>query len=219
MGRRKLNMFPWSAGLAAVMALLCLIGAVGVSYARYRVDWNEGIFYTPRQPAQVYLGQMVTREDGQIQFDSQAVSSWVAVDNKQRLTFSVANGTSAEDFAQLDQQVQLRLVGSLGIWDGQQTVNVTMYVPREAKPGEIPPQLDTFTAQANRILPDSPLYKTFGDGWVFTFLDEAGEEASWLLEGETLSLVHMSIMIEGVELTDPSLFQLTVTGQYVPEEG
>ena len=218
MGRRKMNMIPWSVGLAAVLVLLCLIGTVGVSYARDRVDWNEGIFYTPQQPAQVYLGQMVAQENGQILFDSQAVSSWTAVGKKQRLSFSVANGTSAENFAPMDQQVQLRLVGSLGIWDGQQTVNVTMYVPREAKPGEIPPQYDTFTGQANRIQPGSPLYKTFGDGWVFTFLNEEGEEASWFLEGETLSLVHMSIMIEGVELTDPSLFQLTVTGQYVPEE-
>lgn len=217
MGRRKMNIFPWSAGLAIAMAALCLVGAAGVSYARYQVNRSESVFYTPQQPAQVYLGEMVTRDDGQTVFDSRAVGSWETVENRSELAFAVANGTSSEDYSQKDQLVQLRLIGSLGVWDGQQTVNVTLCVPSQDQTDENQPQFQEIPGVATRIPQESPLYHIFGDGWMFTFLDENIEETTWLLEGESFSVLQFRIVIEGVELTDPSLFQLTATGAYMAD--
>ena len=218
MGRRKLNMFPWSAGLAAVMSVLCLMGAVGVSYARYQVNRSDSVFFTPQQSAQVHLGQMAAGEDGQMVFDARAVGKWETVENQSELTFAVANGTSSEEYAQQDQLVQLRLIGSLGVWDGQQTINVMLRVPLQEVTDETQPQYEEIPGIATRIPEESPLYKIFGDGWMFTFLDENIEEKTWFLEGDTFSVLQFSIVIEGIELTDPSLFQLTATGSYVPDE-
>ena len=218
MGKRKLNMFSWSVGLAAALSVLCLIGAVGDSYARYQVNQSESIFYTADQSSQICLGQMVTQEDGTITFDSQAVGSWEKADGKSVLTFTVANGTSEESFDSKDQRVQLRLAGSLGVWDGLQTVSVTLCVPNQDSSDENQPQYDEIPGRAQRITPETPLYNVFGDGWLFTFMDENEEEWTWLLEGEKFSAIQMRLVIEGVELTDPSLLQLTATGHYVPEE-
>ena len=218
MSRRKLNMFPWSAGLAAVLIVLGLMGAVGVSYARYQVNRSESIFYTPRQPEQIYLGQMIDQDNGKAVFDPQKVGSWETVEGKSQLTFAVANGTSGKSYTQQDQQVQIRLVGSLGIWDGEKTVNVLLRVPREAKPDETEPQFDEIRGKATRILKDSPMFSVFGEGWVFTFPDEDGKEMTWLLEGGSLPTISCQILIDGIELTDPSLLQLTVTGYFAPEE-
>lgn len=218
MSRRKLNMFPWSAGLAAVLIVLGLMGAVGVSYARYRINRSESIFYTPRQPEQIYLGQMIDQDNGKTVFDPQKVGSWETVEGKSQLTFAVANGTSGKSYTQQDQQVQIRLVGSLGIWDGEKTVNVLLRAPRKAKPDETEPQFDEIRGKATRILKDSPMFSVFGEGWVFTFPDEDGKEMTWLLEGGSLSTISCQILIDGIELTDPSLLQLTVTGYFAPEE-
>lgn len=216
--RWKFNTFPWTAGLAVMMTVLCLMGAVGVSYARYQVNRSERIFYTPGKETQIYLGQTVTRGDGQTEFDSQAVGSWETVDGKTVLNFTVANGTSPNSFAQQDQQVQLRLAGTLGIWDGQKTVNVTLRVPRKPLPDEQQMPYEEIPGKGVRIQPESPMYSVFGDGWVFHFPDENGEELSWLLEGGTFSQLPLCMVIEGVERTDASLFQLTATGSYVPDQ-
>lgn len=218
MVRWKLNTSPWTAGLAVMMAVLCLMGAVGVSYARYQVNRSESIFYTPGQEAQIYLGQTVTREDGQTEFDAQAVGSWETVDGRTMLNFTVANGTAPDRFAQQDQQVQLRLAGTLGIWDGEKTVNVILRVPGKPLPDEQQMQYEEIPGKGVRIQPESPMYSVFGDGWVFHFLDENGKELSWLLEGGTFSQLPLCMVIEGVERTDASLFQLTATGSYVPDQ-
>lgn len=218
MGRRKMNMFPWLAGLAAGLTALSLIVGVGHSYARYKESRSESIFYTPGQPAQIYLGQMVAGEEGKILFDSRVQSDWETLEGKHQLSFAVANGPSQEDFAQQNQQVQIRLAGTLGVWDGQQTVNMTMAVSQQIAE-EQTLQTTEYLGQASRIQPESPLYSTFGDGWVFTFVDEEGQEGQWLLDGGTLTNLQITITIEGVGLTDPSLLQLTAIGSYLPDEG
>lgn len=217
MGRRKLNMFPWSVGLVTLMTALCLIGAVRSSYARYQVNQSESIFYTPKTPTQICLGQMVTDENGQTVFDGQTVGSWTQAEGQSNLTFVVANGTGEDSYAEEDQLVQLRLVGSLGVWDGQQTIQVLLRIPKMGNVDVTQPLYDEIVGQAERISPESPLYNIFGDGWFFTFPDENGEEMTWLLEGESFSIIPMSITIEGIALTDPSLLQLTATGTFVPE--
>ena len=215
MSRRKSNMFPWSVGLCAMLVVLGLVGIVGVSYARYQVNKNAGIFYTPRQPEQVYLGQMVTGEDGETRFDPQAQGYWQTVENHSQLAFTVANGVSADDYAQQDQQVQIRLAGSLGVWNGEKTADVRLCIPRQAQTEESPIQFDEIQGIATRIQPDSQMYSVFGEGWVFTFPGADGKEMTFFLEGGSLSAHSMYIMIDGTQLTDPSLLQLIVTGYFV----
>lgn len=213
MNRRKLKIFPWSVGLVFVLMILCLMTAVGSSFARYQTNQSESLLLTARNPVQVYLGTTVTdAETGETVFDSQAVGSWETTIDSSRLAFTVANGTSTQAYTQQDQRFSVRLVGSLGIWDGSVTVDVTLRIPKEAE--QTDPQFDEIQGTGTRIQPETPLYRTYGDGWVFSFLDEDGEEMTWLLEGETFSSVDMTVILEGTELTDPSLLQPVITGYF-----
>lgn len=231
MNRRKMNISLCSLGLALLLTVAALVSAAGTTLARYRAEATEPITFTARPAGQIRLGQLVTGEDGGVAFVPDAQGAWEPEDGRYRLTFAVSNLITGETFAADDQQVYLRLVGTPGIWDGAETVKITLLMPAAAateaetqtpentETAEDPEEstapeanYDAFQAVATRIGVDSPLYNTFGDGWVFSFLNEDGMERSWTLEGGTLSVLEMTLTLEGTALTDPSLLQLQITG-------
>jgi hypothetical protein len=199
-------------GLALLLLLLCMVAALGVTFARYRADYDAPLFFTVRKPGQVYLGTMATADEPtQLVFDHQSVGSWKQENDSLFLDFTVANGTSLQEYTQEEQCFSVQLVGSLGIWDGTDVVDVLLRVYREEPEGtEL--QYDDYQGIATRILKESPLYQTYGDGWVFSFLNESGEEITWSLTGNTFSSVDMTVILEGKELTDSSLLQPVITG-------
>lgn len=232
MNRWKKNISLWSLGLALLLVAAALVGATGTTLARYRAEATEPITFTARPVRQFLLGQLVTGDDGGVSFDPEAQGAWEQTESGYRLTFAVSNILGEDTVAQEDQRIFLRLVGTPGVWDGTDTVNITLLMPAEDVPEEEtensettententeaptePAQTyDTFPATATRISGTSPMYGTFGDGWVFSFLDEEGNERGWLLEGGTPSMLEMTLILEGAALTDPSLLQLQVSGE------
>lgn len=206
MSRGKLNM---RMGLAILLLLLSLTAAVGISLARYRAEHSQSLYFTVRQPGQLYLGTMSTADEpNTLAFDHRAVGSWKQVEDELRLEFTVANGTGPQDYSRQDQSFSVQLVGGLGIWDGTDVAEVTLRVRKEGG-------YDDFQGTAARIQPGSPLYKTYGDGWVYSFLDEAGAEVTWPLEGSRFSQVDMTVILQSTDLTQPSLLQPVITsGSY-----
>lgn len=203
MSRGKLNM---RMGLAILLVLLSLTAAVGVSLARYRAEHSQSLYFTLQKPGQIYLGTMATTDEPNIlAFDHRAVGSWKPVDSSLQLELTVANGTSPQDYSREDQRFSVQLVGGLGVWDGTEVAEVTLRVPNAQ-------QYDEFQGTAARIQPGSPLYQTYGDGWVYSFLNEEAEELTWLLEGNRFSRVDMTVILEGSDLTQPSLLQPVITG-------
>lgn len=231
MKRRKMNISPWYAmGLAVLLAVACLVGATGVSLARYRAEREASVQFKARIPERIYLGKIVCAEGETVgTFDATARGTWEIVDGQTQLDFAVANGISSGDYAQDDQQVYIRLVGSLGIGNIGDTVKVKLLVARqteladeeaaedETQPETAAVQYDTFEAVAVRIDPESPMYTTFGDGWVFSFPDQQGEEMSWTLEGGEQSCIGMRLVLEGADLTEASLLQLQVSGRFTQD--
>lgn len=234
MNQRKPNMSPWYAlGLAMILMVSALIMATGVTWARYRTEKEETIKFKARTPVTVYLGEVVTGADGTTTFQQTNGSGWKMVDGQAQLNFAVANGTSAQSFESRDEQVRIRLIGSLGILTGEETATIKLVVPVQEE--EIPqettdPEQTTepteateatepvvttmeFVATAVRIAENSPLYTTFGDGWMFCFLNEEGAEITWLLDGGQLSYIDMTVILENGTLTNTSLLQLQVTGE------
>ena len=213
MKQQKPNMTQWYLlGLAMLLSLGGLISAVGIGYARYRTESQASIYFAAKAPAPVWLGSLTEpAEDGTVSFVATGAGSWVTEENQSKLKFAVANGTSAADFANEDLRVRVRLIGSLGLWNGEAPLNMRLSVPEN----EDSTKVEEILATAERILPESPLYDTFGDGWTFTFRDAAGKELSWILEGGDLSFIEMVLTQEGAGFIDTSLIQLQVSAETI----
>ena len=113
------------------------------------------------------------------------------------LKFSIANGTAKDDYSGRDQMARLKMVGTLGLWDGTRTPELLVYY--QARPED---EQDTVAAAVAEPIPrGSALWYTYGDGWIYTFLDANGEELLWELPGGRLSFVTMTVVIDG-EVTD-----------------
>lgn len=193
MNQRKLHISPWVALLLAAVAVLgCVLAAVGVSFARYRSASGWEYQFQAQQSGSVLLGVM---DGGTF---TQKESAWVRVDDQLQLHFAVSNGTGADAFAALRQDVSIRVIASLGNWSDKLTLTV----------GE-----NTYTATATAIRAGSALHRTFGDGWVLRFLDEQGNELHWTLSGAEWESIAMQLTLTGDGLTDTSLLQLQVVGE------
>jgi hypothetical protein len=207
MNRRKQNISRWALPLLlALLVVGCLVASTGGALARYRVDRKEEITFEVRPPEQIYLGQMVT-QNGAVSFDPAAQGNWEMAEGKQQLTFTIANGTGEKAFSGQDQQVHLRLVGTLGIWNGSDKLKLTLEVPSE----DDPEKMETYEATVTRIREGSPMYATFGDGWVFAFFDENGEELTWLLEGGSFAHLTLTMTLEGAAPGEAGLLQLQIS--------
>lgn len=206
MKQKKLNILLL--GLTVLLAAGCLMGAAGTTWARYRWSVSKSIFLTPQAAGRLYLGRMVTAEGAQDPaFVPESGGGWEKLDGRLQMTFAVANGESDQVYSAVDQDVRICLLGSPGVWDGEKTVSIKLQIPAVQPEGEA----QEIEAQATRILPDAPLYRVFGEGWVFRFYDPSGEEYSWQLPGGDLSVAQITLVMEG-EAADPSLLQLQVTG-------
>lgn len=229
MNRRKKNTSLWSLGLAFLLIAAAIAGSAGTALARYRAEITAPITFTARPASQIRLGRMETQLRGKTVFVPDAQTGWKLEEEQYRLTFAVSNLIGEKKYASEDQQVYLRLLATPGIWDGTDTVKITLLMPAGDVPEtestqeteatestEVPtepePRYEETAATAVAIHPESPLYDTFGDGWVFSFLNEDGTERSWTLKGGELSALEMTLILEGPALTDPSLLQLQITG-------
>lgn len=214
MNRRKQNISRWALPLLlAFLVLGCLMASTGGALARYRAERREEISFEVRLPEKICLGQMVTAEDDTVSFDPVAQGTWETVEGKQQLTFTIANGTGEKDFSGQDQQIHFRLVGTLGIWNGSDDLKLTLEVPSE----EDPEETESYEATVTRIREGSPMYATFGDGWVFAFFNEEGEELSWLLEGGAFDSITMTLTLEGAAQEEAGMLQLQISGVF-PEK-
>ena len=213
MNQRKLNMFR-ILGLTLILLIGSVAALTGVAFARYRVDRTEQTELTPRTPEYIHLGTLEKEtEDAEPVFQAGIQNTWELKDGRYQLSFAVANGTDAETFAESDQEFRVRLIGTMGVWDGEDTVDVILQVPSipseedPEKPLEIP-------ATATRIQPGSILYEEFGEGWVFSFYDPWKDEWKFDLPGEELNALELVLIVNEADLTDPSLLQLQITGYF-----
>ena len=230
MNRRKKNISQWSLGLALLVAVGAILLATGTTLARYRAEFTADVNFSARPASEIRLGKVVQDMlGGEATFVADAQTGWELEEDQYRLTFAVSNIIGEKKYAADAQQVYLRLVATPGIWDGTETVKITLLMPSEEEPettevteptqsseateesAETEIHYDQFPATVTRINPESPLYETFGDGWVFSFRNEDGTERSWTLEGGKASVLEMILTLEGAALTDPSLLQLQIT--------
>lgn len=221
---RKMNTSWLMLGMVAVLLMACLMVAVNPAFARYQVE-SEGTANLQARPLeQIYLGQMVrpTGTETEPVFDYKSQGKWYTLDGVMTLEFAVANGKydelvdenrnvyTVEEFAESDQRAMVRLVASPIVWDGTGEFPLTLRAPSRTKKGEF----EEFQAVLEWIHPDSMLYKNFGEGWCITFLDEYGQELSWLLEGGKLSAVEFALTLKGMPADETGLLKLQIVSDY-----
>ena len=225
MNQRKQNMSRWyTLGLAVMLAVGCLVMSVGVSWARYRTETDRLILFQPRAPLHIRLGTMIPGENETTVFAPTDQAVWISYKDRTQLDAVVANGSAADDFEARTQKFHVRLVGTIGTWSGDETAAIRILKPgatveEPAEPEQPteqteqtrPAQSPWAEATVVRIQPETALYHSFGDGWVFCFVDEiSGRELTWTLEGGQLSCQELCIVIDNGTLTDTSLLQLQI---------
>lgn len=202
MERRKSNtMTRYRLYLAAILFAACLLLLVGSTWARYRTDITQHAAYAVRDAAAVQLWSVT--DAGSL---STRPLSWTNTDDGcKSLVFGISNG-DADSYASETQRVHVRLCASVGaMYNTDMTVELYASDPDTG-------ETRVYTADIRQIEEISPLYNTFGEGWVFDFRDENGDEPSWTLEGGQFSAVIAEIVIMDMDVSDPALLQLQVEG-------
>lgn len=179
--------------LSAILLAGCAVLLVGAAWARYQTREEIYLEYEVKEFPGVYLWSL--DESGAL---SEEAAVWAASAGGWTMDFYITNGLTAEDAAQGSQQVYIRLLGALGL---PEEAEVTLTVDGE-----------TYSAAAQQIKEGTLLYQNFGPGQMFCFLDEDGNEPSWMLEGGGLSILTAQLEVQG-EITDTTLLQLQVWGE------
>lgn len=180
--------------LLVLTVLLCvglLIVSTGVTFARFRAEREKRVLFQVREPEQILLG---TVKDEKFTKNDQLI--WKTKDGVTTLQFAIANGSSNTDYSQRDQKVYLRMIGAIGIGTGENVPQLTVtFIPQRGDGTE-----KTIQAKVSPIAEGTALYHTYGQGWLYTFLEttvEGQEELSWKLEGGELSYIDVIITIQG----------------------
>lgn len=198
MGRMKLDRPHRLALLATVLLVLISISIlVGTAWARYRYREATDMLFAPKTAPQVYL---LGVPDGNGVYTSMP-EDLTQGQNGQTLTFLVANGKTTDAFSADDQYAQVRLYGSLGLGAGE---NLSAVLTVDGT---------DYTAVPRKVDVDSPIHATFGEGWVYCFVDGSGNELRWLLAGGQHSTKQMQLTVNTQAGLDTSLLRLMVTSQ------
>ena len=219
MNQRKPNSRTWYLlGFTALLCIVLLVTATGTAFARYRAEREAEIKFKVRVPDQVHLGTVTTVTDptsgapGEV-FTPDTQLSWETKNGVTQLRFAVANGNSETDFSARDQRVRLRMIGTLGVWDGTQTTQLSLILPALEEGGEE----RIVTATVTPFIEGTALQLTYGDGWLYTFLDEEGEEIYWELPGGELSYVTLTVAATGEVPENLNLLQPYVTAEAIQD--
>lgn len=182
-----------------LLLLACVFLMVGAVWARYQIKDSQIFSYELKDYAFVYLWHSYDEDTASFQNQQ---STWQTEGDQKTLDFCVSNGTP-ENYAQADQRINIRLLVSLGAWSGTEELDAVLNLTQTG---------ESFQGSAQPIVENSPVYSTFGEGWVITFCDEEGEEVSWTLEGTELSYLEGQIAVRNTQLQSATLMQLQVIG-------
>lgn len=238
MNQRKPNRSAWySLALSVLLCVGILTMATGTAFARYRAERNKDISFRARVPEQVHLGVVtLVPEETKSQDETQVIQPtqpttetevpklvevfvpqsklfWKTEEGVTHLTFAISNGISSEDRSARDQVVKLQMLGSLGLWNGTEVPDLKL---RFLSPEDGQTEIEV-TAKAAPFAEGSALKHTYGAGWLYTFLDEEGEEVSWELSGGELSFVKLTVILEGEMSETENLLQPYVVAEILQE--
>lgn len=206
-------------GLTILLCIAALVVSTGTTFARYRTERSANITFEVQSFLQANIGvwEEVSREEATAErragtkiFQPTQFLQWEAVDGGARLHLTIANGVSETDFAHKDMKVTLRVLGTLGLWNGAEAAKLNLHYPSQ----EEPEKTETMQAAVSPIGEGTPLHQIHGPGWVYTFQNSEGE-LSWTLKGDQFSYVDLIITVEGAILTESAALQPQVFSEVI----
>ena len=188
---------------------VCLVLGVGISYARYRTDLMTISYWFKSSYSDtiVMRGIVTSDSDAKDGIWNLVPDSW---QNTQwdiaKLDFSVSNGSSDKAYASRDQLVTIQLVASLNIQNPENLRISIVTLDDQGK--EV-----IYDGVPAEIRKGSLLHSLYGDGWVYTFVDETENQKDFLLKGNRLSYQNFTVFVEGN--VDATLLSIELNGAYV----
>lgn len=172
-------------GLSGILLLMVALLFVGVAWGRFRSEIQNDQKYTPRVPDQVFLWGEKTAEG----FDS-LPDTWKVEGGTYEVPFTVTNGIygaeGQEDlYPSKDMDIFLRIAVTEGIGNAE---NLSVQLRLKDETGTF------YQAAAQKIDENSPLYDEFGDGWVYTFRNNEGNEPRFTLRGGEVSCLEATLV-------------------------
>ena len=189
---KKNSSLRYFAGLALLMVPVILMIIASPAFARYQEERTGNITFNVKEPGQICFAKIenatllvIENQDGFV---------WTkSGDGKTRsLELTVANGSGNSDFSKYEQNVTVMLVAGLGLSvdeDGETGITLE-------HEGNI------YSAKAEKTMPGSESYTAFGESWVITFFDKAGNEFSGVLEGGKLDTFTVKIAVENASINE-----------------
>lgn len=173
------NSFFLIAGVLLVMTGLFL----GKSYARFQEKQSlEMTLKGSAQKAEVYFRSTEKgsyAEAGSWEKDPDAEGGYT-------LDFLLSNASGKNAYAERTQQVTLQVVATTADYaDTGENTEITLTADGQ-----------TYTGRGESIGQDTRLWKQYGDGRVYRFYNEAGEEVRWTLTGGRESNRVMNLQVK-----------------------
>ena len=209
----KSNKRLWyAAGMALLLGMAFLVVSTGTAYARYRTEYKEQISFEVLERQVVTMGTVKTetQADGTTKeiFVPSDTLQWQTTGDFSEMTFAIANGTSETEFSSNDQQVTVRILGSLGLWNGTEVAKLYLHLPSEEEGSE-----EKLQAKVEKIAAGTPLSYTHGDGWIYSFQNSDTEELSWTLPGGEFSYITLKISKEASASHEPATLRPQVIAE------
>lgn len=216
MNQWKSNKRLWYAAVLSVLLVMAfLVVSTGTAFARYRTEYNEQISFEVLERQMVTLGTMKTQTqaDGSTKevFVPTDSLHWQTTGDLSEMTFAIANGTSETEFSSRDQKITVRILSTLGVWNGTEVTNLYLHLPSEEKPGET----EKLQAKVTQIGYETALYHTNGEGWIYSFQNSDTEELTWTLPGGEFSYITLTISKAASASHDAATLQPQVIAEVI----
>lgn len=218
----KTNKILWYfLGLSLVLLAAAMVISTGTAFARYRQEREAEITMEVKPATQIGLGVLREPTEEEVEnaggkkdlvFDSSVIPRWEINGDTCLLRLAIANGVSESEFYKSDVKVTLRLIATLGLWEGEKAADIYLRLPSETSASGY----EEVLAAVSAIEAGTALHTTHGDGWVYEFRN-GEEEQSWILTGGEFSCVEVVLVMKNAAPGNASLLQPLVYGEAVAD--